>query len=84
MVLQKQLLSSQDSAIRNRWLIHAYYDFRDEMLILAIYAPMIDTAPCVLFLMVQIHWHSPIGSMPFQRAQKILYFLGPTLSHLPK
>ncbi len=28
-------------------------------------------------------WHSPIGSMPFQRAQKTLHFQGPTPSHLP-
>jgi hypothetical protein len=27
--------------------------------------------------------HSPIGSMPFQRAQKTLNFQGPTTSHLP-
>jgi hypothetical protein len=40
MVLQKQLFSTQDSAICNGWLINAYYDFRDEMLILAIYAPI--------------------------------------------
>jgi hypothetical protein len=28
-------------------------------------------------------WHSPIGSIPFHRAQKTLEFHGPTLSHLP-
>jgi hypothetical protein len=27
-------------------------------------------------------WHSPDGSMPFHRAQKSLYFQGPTASHL--
>jgi hypothetical protein len=27
-------------------------------------------------------WHSPIGSMPFHRAQKSLDFQGPTPSHL--
>ncbi len=28
-------------------------------------------------------WHSPIGSMPFHRAQKTLHFQGLTPSHLP-
>ncbi len=28
-------------------------------------------------------WHSPIGSMPFHRAQKSLDFQGPTPSYLP-
>jgi hypothetical protein len=28
-------------------------------------------------------WHSPIGSMPFHRAQKTLEFQGPIPSHLP-
>jgi hypothetical protein len=28
-------------------------------------------------------WHSPIGFMPFHRAQKTLKFQGPTPSHLP-
>jgi hypothetical protein len=28
-------------------------------------------------------WHSPIGSMPFQRTQKTLDFQGPTPSPLP-
>ncbi len=29
-------------------------------------------------------WHSPIGLIPFHRAQKTLEFQGPTPSHLPK
>jgi hypothetical protein len=28
-------------------------------------------------------WHSPIGLMPFRRAQKSLDFQGPAPSHLP-
>ena len=28
-------------------------------------------------------WHSPIGAIPFHRAQKTLQFQGPTPSHLP-
>ncbi len=60
------------------------------MTIIAIYAPMIYTAPCIMFwmraypLLGQVEggflgpkWHSPIGSMSFHRAQKTLDFQGP-------
>jgi hypothetical protein len=30
-----------------------------------------------------VKWHSPIGSMPFHRAQKTREFQGPTPSHFP-
>jgi hypothetical protein len=66
-------------------------------MILAIYTPMIYTAPFIMFCMrayplrgqvgggwaLEIlsflgpKWQSPIGSMPFHRAQKTLDFQGP-------
>ncbi len=36
-----------------------------------------------LFVLQVYEWHSPIGSMPFHRAQNSLYFQGPNPSHLP-
>jgi hypothetical protein len=42
---------------------------------------MIYTDPCIMFWMgwsfLGPKWHSPIGSMPFHRAQKTLNFQGP-------
>jgi hypothetical protein len=65
--------------------------------IISIYAPMIYTAPCIMFWMRAFalrgevgggflgpKWHSPIGLMPFHRAQKTLEFQGLTPSHFPK
>jgi hypothetical protein len=40
--------------------------------------------PTVITIFLGPKWHSPIGSLPFHRAQKTLEFQGPTSSHCPR